>query len=83
MQLFETWKLKQKISARVQKKKEKAHQKNMSRESTLKFDQWKTFSENYKLVKVWLWFVYIINEKNFRLVLFTKRNRTSLKKSVF
>ena len=55
----------------------------MSRESTLKFDQWKTFSENYKLVKVWLWFVYIINEKNFRLVLFTKRNRTSLNKSVF
>ena len=29
----------------------------MSCEGALSFDQWKTFSENYKPMKVWLWLV--------------------------
>ena len=34
----------------------------MSRESALNFDQSKTFSENYKPIRVWLWIVYKITE---------------------
>ena len=30
----------------------------MSCEHALNLDQWKTFSENYKPMKVWLWLVY-------------------------
>ena len=30
----------------------------MSCERALDFDQWKTFSENYKTIRVWLWLVY-------------------------
>ena len=36
----------------------KVHKKNMSCECALNFDQWKTFAENYKPMRVWLWFVY-------------------------
>ena len=32
--------------------------KGMSCERALNFDQWKTFSENYEPMRVWLWFVY-------------------------
>ena len=42
----------------------------MSCESPLKFGQWKTFSEHYKPIRVWLWFVYKITENNRRLRLF-------------
>ena len=34
----------------------------MSFERTLNFDQWKTFSENNKPVRVWLWLVYKFTE---------------------
>ena len=37
----------------------KVHEKNMSRERTLTF-------ENYKPIRVWLWFVYKITENNSR-----------------
>ena len=41
----------------------------MSRDSTLKFDKWKRFSENYKPIRVWLRLVYklfrIIGARNF------------------
>ena len=30
----------------------------MSCECALNFDQWKTFSENFKPMRVWLWLVY-------------------------
>ena len=36
----------------------KVHKKNMSCECALNFDQWKTFAENCKPMRVWLWFVY-------------------------
>ena len=37
----------------------KVHQKNMSQESALNFNQWETLSENYKVIGV---FVYKITE---------------------
>ena len=40
------------------KRRSKVQEKNMSFERGLIFDQWKTFSENYKPMRVWLWFVY-------------------------
>ena len=58
----------------------------MSCERTLNFDQWKTFSENYKPMKVWLWLVYKFTENYCRLRLFSefiqtqKRYPTSLGK---
>ena len=40
----------------------KVQEKNMSCEGALNFDQWKTFSENYKPVRVWSWLVYKFTE---------------------
>ena len=54
------------------KKRSKAHQKKMSRESALKFEQWKTVCENYKPIRVCLWLVYKITDNNYRLQLFTE-----------
>ena len=34
----------------------------MSCERALNFDHWKTFSENYKQMRVWLWLVYKFTE---------------------
>ena len=34
------------------KRRSKVHEKNMSFERALNFDQWKTFSENYKSMRV-------------------------------
>ena len=34
----------------------------MSCEPALNFGQWKTFSENYKPIRVWSWFVYKFTE---------------------
>ena len=39
------------------KKRSRVHDNNTSRELGLNFDQWKTFSENYKLIRIWLMFV--------------------------
>ena len=36
------------------KRRSKVQEKNMSCERGLNFDQWKTFSENYKPMRVWL-----------------------------
>ena len=41
------------------------------RECTLNFNQWQTFSENYKPIRVSLWIVYQITENNCRSRLFT------------
>ena len=46
----------------------KFHEKNKSQESDLSFGQWKTLSENYKAIKV---FVYKIAKNNCRLRHFT------------
>ena len=39
----------------LNKRRSKFQKKNMSCERALIFDQWKTFSENYKPMIVWLW----------------------------
>ena len=52
------------------KRRSKAQEKNMSCERGLNFFQWKTFSENYKPVRVWLWLVYKFAENYCRLRLF-------------
>ena len=44
------------------KRRSKVQEKNMSCERALNFDQWKTFSENYKPMRVWLWLVYKFTE---------------------
>ena len=46
------------------KRRSKVHQNNLTGEHILNFNQWKTLSENYKPIKVWLWFIYKIAEKN-------------------
>ena len=55
-------------------------------QGSFNFDQWKTFSENYKLIRVWLWFVYKFTENNCCSRLYSefiqtqKRYLTSLEK---
>ena len=44
----------------------------MSCERALNFDQWKTFSENYKPMRVWLWLVYKFTENYYPSRLFSK-----------
>ena len=44
------------------KRRSKVQEKNMSCERALNFDQWKTFSENYKPMRVWLWLAYKFTE---------------------
>ena len=43
-------------------KRSKVQEKNKSCKRALNFDQWKTFSENYKPMRVWLWLVYKFTE---------------------
>ena len=70
------------------KRRSKVQEKNMSCERALNFDQWKTFSENYEPMRVWLWFVYKFTENYCRSRLFSefiptrKRYPTSLTKYV-
>ena len=40
----------------------KVQETNTSCERALNFDQWKTFSENYKPMRVWLWLAYKFTE---------------------
>ena len=54
------------------KARSKVQEKNMSCERALNFDQWKTLSENYKLMIVWLWLVYKFTENYCRLRLFSE-----------
>ena len=68
------------------KRRSKVQENNMSCERALNFDQWKTFSKNYKPMRVWLWLVYKFTENYCRLRLFSefiqtqKRYPTSLGK---
>ena len=68
------------------KRRSKVQEKNMSCERALNFDQWKTFSENYKPMIVWLWLVYKFTENCHIYRLFSefvqtkKRYPTSLDK---
>ena len=51
------------------KRRLKVQETIMSCERALNFDQWKTFSENYKPMRVWLWLVYKFTE-NYSLAAF-------------
>ena len=68
------------------KRRSKVQENNTSCKRALNFDRWKTFSVNYKPIRVWLWFVYKFTESNCRLRLSTefiqtqKRYPTSLEK---
>ena len=46
----------------LMKRRSKVQEKNMSCERVLNLDQWKTFSESYKPMRVWLWLVYKFTE---------------------
>ena len=68
------------------KRRSKVQENNMPCEHDLNFDQWKTFSESYKPIRVWLCLVYKFAENNCRLQLCSefiqtqKRYPTSLDK---
>ena len=59
-------------SINVYLRRSKVQQKNMSCECGLNFDQWKTFSENYKTMRVSLWLVYKFTENYCCLQLFSE-----------
>ena len=67
-------------------KEDKKFKKRMSGERGLNFDQWKTFPENFRPMRAWLWLVYKFTENYCRLRLFSefiqtqKRYPTSLDK---
>ena len=50
---------------RLIKRRPKVHEKATSRKHALN-NQWKTFTKNYKSVRVWLWFVSKITMNNYR-----------------
>ena len=54
------------------KRRSKVQEKNMPCEGSLRFDQSKTFSENYRPMGLWLWLVYKFTENYCRLRLFSK-----------
>ena len=60
----------------------KGQEKNMSYEYASNFDQWKTFPENYKQMRVWLWLVYKFTENYCHLRLFFAFIQTSNSKEV-
>ena len=54
------------------KRRPKVHEKNMSRERGLNFGQWKTFSKNYRPMRVWFWLVYKFTKNYCHLQLFSE-----------
>ena len=54
------------------KRRSKVQEKIMSCERALNFDQRKTFSENYKPMRVWLWLVYKFAENQTSARLFSE-----------
>ena len=50
----------------------KVQEKNISCERAFNFSQWKTFSEKYKPMRIWLWLVYRFTENYCRVWLFSK-----------
>ena len=61
-----------KLLLESKKRRSKVQEKNMSCERALYFDQWKTFSENYKPMRVWFWLVYKFTENYRRSWLFSE-----------
>ena len=68
---FGVW-IRYSISWVNQKKIKSSRKKNMSFERALDFDQWITFSENYKPMRVSLWLFYKSTENNCCLQLFSE-----------
>ena len=58
-------------------KKIKSSRKNMSYERAFESDQWKTFSENYKPMRVWLWLAYKIYRELLSLATFLRVHSNS------
>ena len=56
--------------------KEDLFKKNMSCKRAFHFDQWKTFSKNYRSMRVWLWLVYKFTENCCLLRLLSKFIKT-------
>ena len=54
------------------KRRSKVQEKNMSCERAWNFDQWKTFSKNYKSMRVWLWLAYKIYRELLSLATFLR-----------
>ena len=59
------------------KKRSKVQETIMSCERALNFDQWKTFPENYKPMRVWLWLVYKIYRELLSLATFLRVHSNS------
>ena len=65
------------------KRRSKVQEKNMSCERALSFDQWKTFSVNYKPIRVWLWLIYKLTENYCHSQLFSKFIQTQKRYPTF
>ena len=59
------------------KRRSKVQEKNMWCERALNFDQWKTFSENCKPMRAWLWLVYKFTKNCQTYRLFSEFIRTN------
>ena len=53
-------------------RRSKVKEKNISYERPLNFDQWKSFSENYNPIRVWLGLVYKFTESYSHLWVFSE-----------
>ena len=76
---FWRWPQNNKYLLELIKRRSKLQEKNMPCKRALDFDQWKTFSENYKSIRVWLWLVYKFADNNCRSQLFFEFIRTQNK----
>ena len=63
----------------VMKRRSKVQEKNMSCKHALNFDHRKTFSENYKSVRVWLWLAYKFTKNYCCLWLLSKFIQTQMR----
>ena len=54
------------------KRRSKVQKNNMPCERALNFNQWKSFSENYKPMIIWLWLVYKFTDNDCRWRLFSE-----------
>ena len=50
----------------LNKRRSKVQEKNILCERALNFDHWKTFSKNYKLMRVWLWLAHKFTDNYYR-----------------
>ena len=67
------------ISTRVNQRKIKSWRKEYTYKLAVHFDQWKTFFENYKPMRVWLWLSYQFTENYYHLRLFSEFIQTQMR----